>query len=131
MMLQSLLSQNQMKWKRNQVKISIKDSHVIHRDQEGNLISTATECVDMTAVDYLTFNVCEIAEPQPTDSEEALASNHAKEWKTAAEAEYQSLIENSLVKLPKGRETIGCKWGFSIPAMEESKGLKGDWGPNG
>ena len=44
-----------------------------------------------------------------------MTSSNAKEWTAAAEAEYHSLIENntwSLVKLPPGRSTVGCKWVF-------------------
>jgi hypothetical protein len=49
--------------------------------------------------------------------DEALSGSHAKEWKDAAESEYQSLLENDtwdLVELPKGREAIGSKWVFKV-----------------
>ncbi len=49
--------------------------------------------------------------------EEAVASEHSKEWKAVADAEYQSLMENNtweLVELlPADRTAIGCsKWVF-------------------
>ena len=42
---------------------------------------------------------------------------HRKEWKAAADSEYQTVIENhtwDLVELPNGRETIGCRWVFRV-----------------
>ena len=39
--------------------------------------------------------------------------NECREWKTAMEQEYQSIIKNTtweLVELPKGKQIIGCKW---------------------
>ena len=42
--------------------------------------------------------------------DDALNSNHLKEWKEAADAKYASLIENQtwdLVELPEGRKAIG------------------------
>lgn len=54
---------------------------------------------------------------EPNSIEEALKGDHAKQWKQAADAEYQSLMENNtweLVKLPKGRKAIGCKWVFRV-----------------
>jgi len=53
--------------------------------------------------------------PEPKTIDEALSGTHAKEWKEAAESEYQSLMENDtwdLVELPEGREAIGSKWVF-------------------
>ena len=52
----------------------------------------------------------QIEEPQTI--EEALKN---KEWKEAADSEYQSLMENEtweLIKLPSGRKPVGCKWIF-------------------
>ena len=52
---------------------------------------------------------------EPKTMEEALNSEHGKEWKEVADSEYSSLIENKtweLVKLPKSRKAIGCKWVF-------------------
>ena len=49
---------------------------------------------------------------EPVTIEEALSGNYSKEWKSAADLEYSSLLENEtweLVKLPKGCRTVGCK----------------------
>ena len=54
---------------------------------------------------------------EPSSLTEALSSIHAREWKAAADAEYQSLVENGtweLVELPVGRTPIKCKWVFKI-----------------
>jgi len=57
-------------------------------------------------------NVCE-----PRTIDEALRSPESAEWKQAADAEYDSLIENytwELVPLPDGRSVVGCKWVFQV-----------------
>ncbi len=39
--------------------------------------------------------------------------NDCREWKTTMEHEYESIITNNsweLVDIPKGKQTIGCKW---------------------
>ena len=54
---------------------------------------------------------------EPVTIEDALSGNHSKEWKSAADLEYSSLLENEtweLVKLPEGRKTVGCKWVFRV-----------------
>ena len=54
---------------------------------------------------------------EPTNLVEALASDCAKQWETAANSEYQSLLENEtweLTELPSGRKSIGCKWVFKV-----------------
>ena len=52
---------------------------------------------------------------EPGSLKEALSGNYAKEWKAAADAEYQSLMENNtweVVELPADRTAIKCKWVF-------------------
>ena len=61
---------------------------------------------------------------EPTTIKDALSGSHSKEWKLAADQEYSSLMENDtweLVKLPKGRETVGCKWVFRVKYDGEGK----------
>ena len=51
---------------------------------------------------------------EPTTIKDTLSSSHSKEWKLAADQEYSSLMKNKtweLVKLLKGRETVGCNPG--------------------
>ena len=50
------------------------------------------EFADMARVDHAAFNVCQIKEP--TTIEEALTSEHSKQWKEAADAEFKSLMDN-------------------------------------
>ena len=54
---------------------------------------------------------------EPATIQEALNSEYSAQWKEATDSEYQSLIENQtweLVKPPKDRKAIGCKWVFKI-----------------
>lgn len=49
--------------------------------------------------------------------DEALNGDCSTEWKQAAGAEYESLLENEtwdLVQLPSGRTPIGSKWVFKV-----------------
>ena len=81
-----------------------------------------SEYADTAVVDHLAYNACQIMEPKTI--EEALASEHSKGWKAAADSEYKSLMENEtweLVELPKDRETIGCKWVFKVKHTSEGK----------
>ena len=71
--------------------------------------------INTAEAQHVAFKASEIDEP--TTIEEALSGDYSKQWKTAADAEYQSLIENNtweLVKLPEGRKAIGCKWVFRV-----------------
>ena len=55
------------------------------------------------------------AAEDPESIEVALQSQLSKQCQEAADAEFQSLIDNStweLVELPKGRKPVGCKWVF-------------------
>ena len=67
------------------------------------------ECANSSAkAQHIACRASEIEEPSTI--KEALDSNYSKEWKLAADAEYNSLMENNtweLVKLPEGRKAIG------------------------
>jgi len=55
--------------------------------------------------------------PEPSTLLEALKSNHAAEWKSAADCEYDSLMRNNtweLCKLPSGRKAIHTRWVFTV-----------------
>ena len=55
--------------------------------------------------------------------QEALESDHSKEWKTAADAEFGSLMENEtweLVELPEGRKAVASKWVFCVKYDQHS-----------
>ena len=50
---------------------------------------------------------------EPTTVDEAMSSPERKKWKEAMRMEMKSTEANKvwdLVKLPKGKKTIGCKW---------------------
>ena len=73
-------------------------------------------------IQHVAYNVCQISEPQTM--EEALTGDHAKDWKAAADSEYESLMENEtweLVELPSGRKPIGCKWVFKVKHGSDGK----------
>ena len=78
--------------------------------------------VSTKQVQHLAYKASEIDEP--TTFEEALSGNYSKEWEAAANAEYQSLLENNtweLIKLPEGRKAIGCKWVFRVKYDSEGR----------
>ena len=82
-------------------------------------------------VNHVAFRVAEIEEPSTI--EEALSGSNSKEWKTAADSEYQSLIENDtweLVNLPPDQKAIGCKW-VKYDGQGEVKSFKGRLGAQG
>ena len=57
---------------------------------------------------HIAYQAVKIEEPNTID--DALNSDHAQEWKKAADLEYSSLMENqtwSLVTLPKGCSVVG------------------------
>ena len=61
---------------------------------------------------------------EPATIKDSLSSSHSKEWKFAADQECSSLMENKiweLVKLPKGRETVGCKWVLRVKYDSDGK----------
>ena len=66
-------------------------------------------------VHHVVYQVCQIEEP--TSMDEALKSKHAREWKIAADSEYQALIDNDtweLVRPLEGCKPIGSKWVFKV-----------------
>ena len=68
-------------------------------------IATVQDCVH-----HVAYNACQIMKPKLL--EEALTTDHAKQWKTAADSEYESLIKNetwTLGELPSGWKPIDCK----------------------
>jgi len=62
--------------------------------------------------EYVYTTTCDKHTMEPIIVKEALGSEHSREWKAAADSEYQSLIENNtweLVKLPADRSATGCE----------------------
>jgi hypothetical protein len=59
-----------------------------------------------------------IGKTEPKNYKEAMMkSEEAKQWKSAIEDEYQSLITNNtwaLVERPAERNIVGCKWAFKV-----------------
>ena len=80
------------------------------------------EYAGITTAKYAALYVAEIEEPETL--KDALDSEYATQWKAAADAEYQSLLENEtweLVELPAGRKPISCKWVFKVKHDETGK----------
>ncbi|CAB4027047.1 Hypothetical predicted protein [Paramuricea clavata] len=80
------------------------------------------EYATITTAKYAVLYVAEIEEPETL--KDALDSEHATQWKAAADAEYQSLLENEtweLVELPAGRKSISFKWVFKVKYDETKK----------
>ena len=95
------------------------------RQRQPPLRYGVDEYVDVASEDQVchsAYHVCQISEPQTI--EEALKSDQAREWKSAADAEYESLMANDtweLVELPSGRKPIGCKWVFKVKHTSDGK----------
>ena len=73
-------------------------------------IATMQDCVH-----HVAYNACQIMEPKSL--EEALTTDHAKQWQAAADSEYESLMKNetwTLVESPSGRKPIGYMWAFKV-----------------
>ena len=54
---------------------------------------------------------------EPISLKEALQSKNARDWKQAADTEYNALVENKtwdLVEPPVGCKPIGCRWLFKV-----------------
>ena len=80
------------------------------------------EYAAMSKAKYTALHVAQIEEPSTL--EEALNSEYSSEWKSAADAEYQSLIENDtweMVELPPGHKAIDCKWVFRVKHDENGQ----------
>ena len=61
---------------------------------------------------------------EPISLKKTLESDHAENWKAAADSEYQSLMENDtwdLAPLPPGRKAISCKWVFKVKHDKKGK----------
>ena len=61
---------------------------------------------------------------EPKTIKDALSSEYAKKWKAAADAEFQSLLENDvweLVELPPHKNVVGSKWVFKVKYKGDSR----------
>ena len=61
---------------------------------------------------------------EPATIQEAFNSEYSVQWKEATDSKYQSFIENQtweLVKPPKDRKAVGCKWVFKIKYDENGQ----------
>ena len=91
----------------------IRHSHRESRPPVRYGIDEFTNTANFTS--HIAYQAVKIEEPNTID--DALNSDYSQEWKKAADLEYSSLMENqtwSLVKPPKGRNVIGCKWVFRV-----------------
>ena len=64
---------------------------------------------------YYALNIADTIGDEPTTFQEAIGSSQAEQWTMAMVEELQSLEKNQtwkLVRLPKGKKKIGCKWIF-------------------
>ena len=78
------------------------------------------------SVQHFSYNACQIMEPK--SMEEALSSDHAKEWKAATDSEFDSLLESEtweLVELPPDRKPIGCMFKVKHGSDGSVERLKG------
>ena len=84
-------------------------------DEEGdNTIRRSTRAKKVPEYYGEWVNVVSISE-EPKTVKDALSGTNSEKWTEAMESEMKSLNKNKvweLVKLPKGRKAIGCKWIF-------------------
>ena len=93
-------------------ELSTRPTRVRHPPVRYGIDEFADKAADVRQTPSL-HRACDIIEPQTID--QAKQSSEAKEWLSAAESEYKSLMDNNvwdLVPLPPGRTPIGCKWVF-------------------
>uniref|UniRef100_A0AAV1U9J1 Reverse transcriptase Ty1/copia-type domain-containing protein n=1 Tax=Peronospora matthiolae TaxID=2874970 RepID=A0AAV1U9J1_9STRA len=73
--------------------------------------------------DFETAYVVDSVGDMPTTFKSAMESNNAVKWKEACDSEIDSLRKNKtcqLVRLPKDRKTIGCRWVFRVKENQDS-----------
>ncbi len=88
-------------------------------DRFGQFVPTETAVQgsssesEFNAVDsavHKLYHICHV--PEPGSIEEAMTRPFAKDWKRAADAEYNSIMEMEtweLVELPKNQKPVSCK----------------------
>lgn len=87
------------------------DSHPLRRSERQRREPDRYQAA--STADHVACHASEIIEPQTIDQVEN--SPQRSEWIAAAEREYEALMNNetwSLVELPPGRKSVGCKWVF-------------------
>lgn len=108
----------------NTVQLHIEEKNEEHYEQESNNKTSNVrrslreiklpiyyhdEYASITKAKYTALFVTEVEEP--TTLKKAVERDQAIEWKTAADSEYQSLMENKTCELvePPGRKAISCR----------------------
>ena len=72
---------------------------------------------ELTSSDEEEVNIIEENEEEPNTYEEAMSSPEAREWKSAMDEEYESLVKNktwALVDLPPGKQLISARWVYKL-----------------
>ncbi|KAG8496686.1 hypothetical protein CXB51_007936 [Gossypium anomalum] len=113
--------------------LSLKDSSNIENQKQVehqiNTESTPQKYAEADLVAYA-LNVAEDidANQEPSNYSEAISCEDSEKWMFAMQEEMESLHKNKtwdLVKLPKGKKTVRCKWVFKkkegTPGVEEPK----------
>ena len=70
------------------------------------------------------IDIALLGNEEPQSINEALKGKESRQWKEAADLEYQSLMENQtweLVDRPNGRKPIGCRWVFKTKCGSDGK----------
>ena len=94
----------------------------VQRDKDDLLSGMEKMSTVAENVHHAAYNVSQIMEPKTM--QEALTSDHVKEWKTATESAFDLLTRNETwepVKLPSGHKPIKCKWVFKVKHNYDGK----------
>lgn len=91
--------------------------HCIARDRGRREIKCPDRYIESSNLVAYASNVADEIESyeEPTSYKEAIASDDSARWIAAMEEELESLLKNRtwvLVKLPKGKKVVRCKWVF-------------------
>ncbi|KAG8487924.1 hypothetical protein CXB51_018372 [Gossypium anomalum] len=109
--------------------LSLKDSSNKENQKTRREIKPPKKYAKADLVSYA-LNVAENidANQEPSNYSEAISCEDSEKWMFAMQEEMESLLKNKtwdLVKLPKGKKTVRCKWVFKkkegTPGVEEPR----------
>ncbi|XP_033220901.1 uncharacterized mitochondrial protein AtMg00820-like [Belonocnema kinseyi] len=83
--------------------------------------------MQLNPIDRYGVPVAFLADTIPMTYEEVMASPDTEKWKQAMQEELEALKKNEtwlLLKLPRGKRVIGCKWVYSIKRSANDNSIR-------